>query len=78
MKNNLDGTTFKDMQFGNVTKQLYETNAKFEIGNNKAKATSGEINGGNEGDKEYTIKRTSNASDVMGNQLYFCFDKRGV
>ncbi len=74
MKNNLDGTTFKDMQFGNVTKQLYETNAKFEIGN-KAKATSGEINGGNEGDKEYTIKRTSNASDVMGNQLYFCFDK---
>lgn len=77
MKNNLDGTTFKDMQFGNVTKQLYETNAKFEIGN-KAKATSGEINGGNEGDKEYTIKRTSNASDVMGNQLYFCFDKRGV
>lgn len=74
MKNNLDGTTFKDMQFGNVTKQLYETNAKFEIGN-KAKATSGEINGGNEGDKEYTIKRTSNASDVMGNQLYFCLDK---
>lgn len=77
MKNNLDGTTFKDMRFGNVTKQLYETNAHFEIGN-KAKATSGEINGGNEGDKEYTITRTSNASGDMGNQLYFCFDKRGV
>ena len=77
MKNNLDGTTFKDMRFGNVTKQLYETNAHFEIGN-KAKATSGEINGGNEGDKEYMITRTSNASGDMGNQLYFCFDKRGV
>ena len=77
MKNNLDGTTFKDMRFGNVTKQLYETNAHFEIGN-KAKATSGEINGGNEGDKEYTITRTSNTSGDMGNQLYFCFDKRGV
>ena len=77
MKNNLDGTTFKGMTFGNVTKQMYETNAKFETGH-KAKATSGEINGFNEGNKEYTIKRTSNASDVMGNQLYFCFDKRGV
>ena len=77
MKNNLDGTTFKGMTFGNVTKQLYETNAQFEIGD-KAKATSGKINGFNEGDKEYTIKRTSNASGDMGNQLYFCFDKRGV
>lgn len=76
MKNNLDGTTFKDMQFGNVTKQLYETNASFAtVG---YKATSGEINGFNEGDKEYTITRTSNASGDMGNQLYFCFDKRGV
>lgn len=76
MKNNLDGTTFKDMRFGNVTKQLYETNASFAtVG---YKATSGEINGFNEGDKEYTITRTSNASGDMGNQLYFCFDKRGV
>lgn len=76
MKNNLDGTTFKDMRFGNVKKQLYETNASFAtVG---YKATSGEINGFNEGDKEYTITRTSNASGDMGNQLYFCFDKRGV
>ena len=77
MKNNLDGTSFKGMNFGYVTKQIYETNAKFETGH-KAKATSGEISGFNEGDKEYTITRTSNASGDMGNQLYFCFDKRGV
>lgn len=76
MKNNLDGTTFKDMRFGNVKKQLFETNASFDIAGYKA--TSGEINGFNEGDKEYTITRTSNASGDMGNQLYFCFDKRGV
>ena len=76
IKNNLDGTTFKDMRFGNVKKQLYETNASFDIAGYKA--TSGEINGFKEDDKVYTIKRTSNASDVMGNQLYFCFDKRGV
>ena len=75
IKNNLDGITFKDMTFGNVKKQLYETNAQFEIDGSKPKATSGEINGFNEGDKVYTIKRTSNASDVMGNQLYFCLDK---
>lgn len=76
MKNNLDGTTFKNMRFGNVKKQLYETNASFAtVG---YKATSGEINGFNEGDKEYTITRTSTASGDMGNQLYFCFDKRGV
>ena len=75
IKNNLDGITFKDMTFGNVKKQLYETNAQFEIDGSKPKAASGEINGFNEGDKVYTIKRTSNASDVMGNQLYFCLDK---
>lgn len=76
MKNNLDGTTFKDMRFGNVKKQLFETNASFDIAGYKA--TSGAINGFNEGNKEYTITRTSNASGDMGNQLYFCFDKRGV
>lgn len=73
IKNNLDGTTFKGMTFGNVKKQLYETNASFDIAGYKA--TSGEINGFKEDDKVYTIKRTSNASDVMGNQLYFCLDK---
>ena len=78
MKNNLNGKTVKDMTFGNVKKQLYETNAQFEIDGSKPKATSGEINGFNEGNKEYTITRTSNASGDMGNQLYFCFDKRGV
>lgn len=76
MKNNLNGQLIKGMQFGNVTKQLYETNAKFELTNTKA--TSGEISGYNENNKEYKISRTSNANDDMGNQLYFCFDKRGV
>ncbi len=76
LKNNLNGQLIKGMNFGNVTKQLYETNEKFEL--NKAKATSGEISGYNESNKEYKISRTSNASGDMGNQLYFCFDKRGV
>ena len=76
MKNNLNGQLIKGMQFGNVTKQLYETNAKFEL--NNTKATSGEISGYNESNKEYKISRTSNANGDMGNQLYFCFDKKGV
>lgn len=77
IKNNLDGKFIKGTQCGNVTKQLYETNAQFEIGD-KAKATSGKINGFNEDDKEYTITRTSNASGDMGNQLYFCLDKGDI
>lgn len=76
MKNNLNGQLIKGMNFGNVTKQLYETNAKFEL--NNTKATSGEISGYNESNKEYKISRTSNANGDMGNQLYFCFDKKGV
>lgn len=56
IKNNLDGKNIKGFKLGNVTKQLYETNAQFEI--DKPKATSGKINGSNEGDKEYIIKRT--------------------
>jgi len=76
LKNNLNGQLIKGMNFGNVTKQLYETNAKFEL--NKSKATSGEISGYNENNKEYKISRTSNANGDMGNQLYFCFDKKGV
>lgn len=75
IKNNLDGKNIKGFKLGNVTKQLYETNAQFEI--DKPKATSGKINGSNEGDKEYIIKRTSKASGDMGNQLYFCLDKGG-
>lgn len=73
LKNNLNGQLIKGMNFGNVTKQLYETNAKFEL--NKSKATSGEISGYNENDKEYKISRTSNTNGDMGNQLYFCLDK---
>ena len=76
MKNNLNGQLIKGMQFGNVTKRMYETNEKFEL--NNAKATSEEISGYNESNKEYKISRTSNANGDMGNQLYFCFDKRGV
>lgn len=76
MKNNLNGQLIKGMQFGNVTKRMYETNEKFEL--NNAKATSEEISGYNESNKEYKISRTSNANSDMGNQLYFCFDKRGV
>ena len=73
LKNNLNGQLIKGMNFGNVTKQLYETNAKFEL--NKSKATSGEISGYNENDKEYKISRTSNTNGDMGNQLYVCLDK---
>lgn len=76
MKNNLNGQLIKGMQFGNVTKRMYETNEKFEL--NNAKATSEEISGYNESNKEYKISRTSNANGDMGNQLYFCFDKKGV
>ena len=76
MKNNLNGQLIKGMQFGNVTKRMYETNEKFEL--NNAKATSEEISGYNESNKEYKISRTSNVNGDMGNQLYFCFDKKGV
>ena len=76
MKNNLNGQLIKGMQFGNVTKRMYETNEKFEL--NNAKATSEEISSYNESNKEYKISRTSNVNGDMGNQLYFCFDKRGV
>ena len=76
MKNNLNGKSIKGMQFGNVTKRMYETNAKFEL--NNAKATSVSMNGSDEGGKEYTITRTSMTGSDMGNQLYFCLDKGSV
>lgn len=76
MKNNLNGKSIKGMQFGNVTKRMYETNAKFEL--NNAKATSVSMNGSDEGNKEYTITRTSMTDNDMGNQLYFCLDKGSV
>lgn len=76
MKNNLNGKSIKGMQFGNVTKQMYETNEKFEL--NNAKATSVSMNGSDEGGKEYTITRTSMTGSDMGNQLYFCLDKGSV
>lgn len=76
MKNNLNGQLIKGMQFGNVTKRMYETNAKFEL--NNAKATSVSMNGSDEGGKEYTITRTSMTGSDMGNQLYFCLDKGSV
>ena len=76
MKNNLNGKSIKGMQFGNVTKQMYETNEKFEL--NNAKATSVSMNGSDEGGKEYTITRTSMRGSDMGNQLYFCLDKGSV
>ena len=64
------------MKVVNVTKRMYETNAKFEL--NNAKATSVSMNGSDEGGKEYTITRTSMTGSDMGNQLYFCLDKGSV
>ncbi|RQE02978.1 hypothetical protein [Prevotella intermedia] len=76
MKNNLNGKTVKDMPFGRVSKKMYETDSNFNL--NKPKTTSEEISGIEGDNKEYTIKRTATRSGDMGNQLYFCFDKRGV
>lgn len=73
MKNNLNGQLIKGMNFGTVTKQMYETNEKFEL--NGAKATSPSMSGSNEGNKEYTITRTSTGNGDMGHQLYFRLDK---
>ena len=67
MKNNLNGQLIKGMQFGNVTKRMYETNEKFEL--NNAKATSEEISGYNESNKEYKISRTSNANGDRATSL---------
>ena len=76
IKNNLNGKTVRGMKLGNVTKKMYETNKDFNLGS--AKATSEQIEKYNEETKEYTIKRTSMKKDDMGNQLYFCLDKRNA
>ena len=76
MKNNLNGKTVRGMKLGNVTKKMYETNKDFNLGS--AKTTSEQIGKYNEETKEYTIKRTSMTKDDMGNQLYFCLDKRNA
>ncbi|WP_314788839.1 hypothetical protein [Prevotella nigrescens] len=76
MKNNLNGKTVRGMKLGSVTKKMYETNKDFNLGS--AKTTSEQIGEYNEETKEYTIKRTSMTKDDMGNQLYFCLDKRNA
>lgn len=76
MKNNLNGKTVRGMKLGEVTKKMYETNKDFDLGS--AKTTSEQIGKYNEETKEYTIKRTSMTKDDMGNQLYFCLDKRNA
>ena len=76
MKNNLNGKTVRGMKLGSVTKKMYETNKDFNLGS--AKTTSEQIGKYNEETKEYTIKRTSMTKDDMGNQLYFCLDKRNA
>lgn len=76
MKNNLNGKTVRGMKLGKVTKKMYETNKDFDLGS--AKTTSEQIGEYNEETKEYTIKRTSMTKDDMGNQLYFCLDKRNA
>ena len=76
MKNNLNGKTVRGMKLGNVTKKMYETNKDFDLGN--PKTASEQIGKYNEETKEYTIKRTSMTKDDMGNQLYFCLDKRNA
>lgn len=76
MKNNLNGKTVRGMKLGKVTKKMYETNKDFNL--ESAKATSEQIGKYNEETKEYTIKRTSMTKDDMGNQLYFCLDKRNA
>ena len=76
MKNNLNDKTVRGMKLGNVTKKMYETNKDFDLGS--PKTTSEQIGKYNEETKEYTIKRTSMTKDDMGNQLYFCLDKRNA
>ena len=76
MKNNLNGKTVRGMKLGKVTKKMYETNKDFDLGS--PKTTSEQIGKYNEETKEYTIKRTSMTKDDMGNQLYFCLDKRNA
>lgn len=55
---------------------MYETNKDFDLGS--PKTVSEQISEYNEETKEYTIKRTSMTKDDMGNQLYFCLDKRNA
>ena len=76
MKNNLNGKTVRGMKLGEVTKKMYETNKDFDLGS--PKTASEQIGKYNEETKEYTIKRTSMTKDDMGNQLYFCLDKRNA
>ncbi|MFC2276419.1 MAG: hypothetical protein ACFNLG_04025 [Prevotella nigrescens] len=77
MKNNLNGkTVIRGMKLGKVTKKMYETNKDFDLGS--PKTASEQISEYNEETKEYTIKRTSMTKDDMGNQLYFCLDKRNA
>ena len=76
MKNNLNGKTVRGMKLGKVTKKMYETNKDFDLGS--PKTASEQIGKYNEETKEYTIKRTSMTKDDMGNQLYFCLDKRNA
>lgn len=76
MKNNLNGKTVRGMKLGSVTKKMYETNKDFDLGN--PKTASEQIGKYNEETKEYTIKRTSMTKEDMGNQLYFCLDKRNA
>lgn len=76
MKNNLNGKTVRGMKLGKVTKKMYETNKDFDLGS--PKTASEQISEYNEETKEYTIKRTSMTKDDMGNQLYFCLDKRNA
>ncbi|HEY9551220.1 MAG TPA: hypothetical protein VIQ97_02940, partial [Prevotella sp.] len=67
--NNVNGKTIGNTKIGNLRKIFYETNSKFDTRN--ALATSDEMPGYNEENREYVIERTSKSETDMGNNLYF-------
>lgn len=72
--NNLNGLNVSGLQYGNITKTLYETGSDFNENQYKAKT---DAMGPNNSNTEYVLTRTSATTTDMSNQLYFKM-KRGA
>ena len=67
--NNMNGKHISGLDLGKLDKVFYETGKDFNI--QKSLASTGNMPGSNEGNKEYVIARTSTPENDMGNNLYF-------
>lgn len=67
--NNLNGENVSGLDYGRITKTLYETGRDFN--ENQYKAKTDAMGSANEPNKDYVLARTSQTTTDMSNQLYF-------